>query len=74
MKLYYADESGNTGTDLDNPEQPTFVLGAINVTEKNWHTINDHFNRKKEEIFEKFNDIEIHTNEIFNPSKNQFFT
>lgn len=29
MYLMYADESGNTGTDYDNKEQPIFVLAGV---------------------------------------------
>ena len=29
MYLMYADESGNTGMDLDNKQQPIFVLAAL---------------------------------------------
>ena len=29
MYLLYADESGNTGTDLDNKQQPIFVLCSL---------------------------------------------
>ena len=73
MKLYYADESGNTGMDLDNKEQPIFVLGSICLEDKNWHEINNYFNKRKVEIFEKFQDIEIHTNEIFSPPRKSIF-
>jgi len=73
MYLLYADESGNTGIDLDNTNQPIFVLGAIFLEHKNWHKINDYFNTRKVEIFEKFKDIEIHTNEIFSPPKKSIF-
>ena len=73
MYLIYADESGNTGTDLDNPNQRIFVLGSLVLKDKDWHKINNYFNEKKVEIFEKFKDIEIHTNEIFSPPKKSIF-
>ena len=47
MYLMYADESGNTGTDYDNKEQPIFVLAGILVEDKKWHDINNCFNAKK---------------------------
>ena len=50
MYLLYADESGNTGTDLDNKQQPIFVLAGILVNDKNWHKINNKFNKGKIEI------------------------
>ena len=52
MKLIYADESGNTGIDLENTNQPIFVLGTVSLEHTNWHKINDYFNTRKVEIFE----------------------
>ena len=51
MYLMYADESGNTGTDYDNKEQPIFVLGSVSLEHTNWHKNNDYFNERKIEIF-----------------------
>jgi len=34
MYILYADESGNTGTDYDNKEQPIFVLGGLIVEDE----------------------------------------
>lgn len=73
MKLYYADESGNTGMDLDNSDQPIFVLGTIGLKDKNWHSINNYFNQRKVKIFEEFKNTEIHTSEIFNPPRKSIF-
>lgn len=39
MHLIYMDETGNTGTDLSNPEQPVFVLCALIVPEQCWQTL-----------------------------------
>lgn len=36
MHLVYLDESGNTGNNLADPEQPLFVLCAMVVPEGNW--------------------------------------
>lgn len=47
MYILYADESGNTGTDYDNKEQPIFVLGGLIIKDKKWHKINEVFNREK---------------------------
>lgn len=73
MYLMYADESGNTGTDYDNKDQPIFVLGSISLEYRNWHKINDYFNERKVEIFKEFKAIEIHTNEIFSPPRKSIF-
>lgn len=73
MYLLYADESGSTGTDYDNPTQPIFVLGSFVLEHTNWHKINNYFNKRKIEICENFKDIEIHTNEIFSPPRKSIF-
>lgn len=73
MYLMYADESGNTGIDYDNKQQPIFVLGTFFIEDNNWHKINNYFNKRKIEICSYFKDNEIHTNEIFNPPHNSIF-
>ena len=39
MYLIYFDESGNTGTNLADPQQPVFVLGALVVPESSWQAV-----------------------------------
>lgn len=73
MYILYADESGNTGTDYDNKEQPIFVLGGLIVEDKKWHKINAVFNREKIIISPLLEHIEIHANELFNSSKKSVF-
>ena len=36
MHFFYMDETGCTGADLNNPEQPVFVLGGISVRDEGW--------------------------------------
>lgn len=69
----YADESGSTGTDYDNKEQPIFVLAGVIVKDNNWHSINNHFNEEKTKIWNLFNENEIHTAEIFSPRRKSIF-
>lgn len=73
MYILYADESGNTGTDLDNREQPIFVLAGILIEDKKWHDINKYFNEEKIKILPILKDTEIHTSELFNSSKKSVF-
>ena len=74
MYLLYADESGSTGTDLDNKSQPYFVLAGVCVCDKDWHQINDYFEKEKIKIYPDFKDLEIHTNELFNSNpKSPFY-
>jgi len=73
MHLLYLDESGNTGTDYDNKQQPIFVLGGLIVDEKDWHYIDEDFKNKITKISPLFSEHEIHTNELFNSSKKSVF-
>jgi hypothetical protein len=38
MHLVYFDESGNSGNNLNDAEQPIFVLGALIVPETCWQS------------------------------------
>ncbi len=73
MYLIYIDESGSTGNDLDNKNQPFFVLSGICIEDKKWHTINDYFEQEKIKICSDLKNIEIHTNELFNSNPKSFF-
>lgn len=74
MYLLYLDESGSTGIDLDNTSQPFFVLAGVCVCDKDWHRVNDYFEKEKIKIFPDFNNLEIHTNELFNSNpKSPFY-
>jgi hypothetical protein len=39
MYLLYFDESGNSGNNLADPQQPVFVLGALVVSETSWQAV-----------------------------------
>lgn len=73
MRLLYVDESGSTGLDLDNKNQPYFILAGVCVEDKKWHKINDYFEKEKVKICPDFKNIEIHTNELFNTNKKSPF-
>ena len=40
MHFFYLDETGCTGADLHNREQPIFVIGGISVTDEGWRRTN----------------------------------
>lgn len=74
MYLMYVDESGSTGLDLENKNQPFFVLTGVHVSQNNWHPINDFFEQEKLKIYPNFKNIEIHATELFNSSpKSPFY-
>lgn len=70
MHFFYLDETGDTGNDFDNFQQPIFVLGGISVRDKSWLTtqgkyqkiISDYFNKRMPGNFE------IHCNELLSPN------
>jgi hypothetical protein len=43
MNLVYVDESGNTGLNLKDPQQPVFVLAAVIVPESKWFLLEKQF-------------------------------
>ena len=73
MFLMYIDESGSTGLDLDNKEQPYFVLTGVCVDAKDWHKINDYFEQEKIKICKELKNVEIHTNELYNSNPKSAF-
>lgn len=73
MYLMYADESGSTGTDYDNKQQPIFSLAGICVEDCMWHKINNEFENKKVEIYPEFKNNEIHATELFNAPRSSIY-
>lgn len=73
MYLMYADESGSTGTDYDNKQQPIFSLTGICVEDCKWHEINNKFEEEKIKIYSEFKNNEIHASELFNAPKSSTF-
>ncbi|HBE01780.1 MAG TPA: DUF3800 domain-containing protein, partial [Spirochaetia bacterium] len=39
MKLIYIDESGNTGNNFKDSQQPIFLLAAIILDERKWFAL-----------------------------------
>lgn len=39
MHLVYFDESGNSGNNLNDSDQPIFVLGGLIVPEADWQAV-----------------------------------
>ena len=73
MELLYLDESGSTGLDMDNKQQPYFVLAGVSIRDDKWHEVNDYFEQEKVKIYPDFLNIEIHTNELFNSNRKSPF-
>ncbi|MDX2109648.1 MAG: DUF3800 domain-containing protein [Verrucomicrobiota bacterium] len=67
MHLIYIDESGNTGTNLSDPQQPVFLLCALIVPEDRWLAVEQALVAELDKHFPgRPADFEVHTNEIIN--------
>ena len=68
--LAYFDESGNTGLDLKNAQQPIFALGALLVPASDWASIETELQFEKDRFFADLDEpIEIHTHKLVSGSK-----
>ncbi len=69
MQLIYFDETGNTGNNLDEVDQPIFVLGALVVPEADWMPLEAELLAAIEAHVPspRPNDFEIKGSEIHNP-------
>lgn len=45
MKLIYTDESGNTGLNLKDKQQPIFLLVCIIIDENQWFDLEDDYHK-----------------------------
>lgn len=70
MYLLYADESGNTGIDYDNPQQKVFTLAGLAIPDMDWYDLNNEIQKRKTNISIDLVNYEIHANDIFQSSKN----
>ncbi len=68
MILAYMDESGDTGTNFTDSQQPIFVLGSLLIQENNWKSLEEDYNKI---IANAFNgnipaDFELHASDLVN--------
>jgi hypothetical protein len=66
--LIYFDESGNTGNNLNDPQQPVFVLCALAVPESKWLQVELDLVAEIEKLFPapRSDDFEIHATDLMN--------
>lgn len=71
MHLIYLDESGNSGTNLTDPQQPVFVLGALVVPEDKWKPLEQNIADCVSDFFlhQVPDHFEIHATDIRNATK-----
>lgn len=70
MHFFYLDESGDTGTNLADPEQPIFVLGGVSVSDKKWNNTKERLDRIISDYFSGAvpTGFELHACELLSPS------
>src|SRR5262245_15847494 len=63
---YDLDETGDTGADLENVEQPIFVLGGVTVSDKSWRNATDAVQNIITDFFNGAvpNGFELHAHEL----------
>jgi len=65
MYLIYVDETGNTGTNLNDPEQPIFLLGALVISEEKWRPLEEELEACLEKYFpNRPNNFEVHASAL----------
>ena len=69
MYLVYLDESGNTGTNFTDTQQPVFALAALVIPEASWLRMETELENCIERHFPSPRplDFEVHANELVNP-------
>ncbi|MHA1813557.1 MAG: DUF3800 domain-containing protein, partial [Candidatus Thorarchaeota archaeon] len=69
MHFYYLDESGCTGCNLQDEEQPIFVLGGISVRDEGWNATQEALAKAVNQYFcgALPADFELHANELLSP-------
>ena len=76
MYFFYLDESGCSGSKLDDTREPIFVLGGVVVNDKKWNEANKLFVSAVERFFENDTpeDFELHAMDIFTKNGKGYFS
>ncbi|AOK48755.1 hypothetical protein WT60_09455 [Burkholderia sp. MSMB617WGS] len=70
MHFFYMDESGDTGPDLENEQQPIFVLAGLSVADKKWNNTKERLDKCLADYFDgKIPDnFELHSSKLLSPN------
>ena len=70
MHFFYLDESGDTGANLADPNQPIFVIGGISVRDEGWNTTQEYLAQIVSDYFGGNipNSFELHSKELLSPN------
>jgi hypothetical protein len=75
MHFFYVDESGDTGPNLDDVNQPIVVLGGISVRDEGWNSTQKALSEKLAAFFGGAvpANFELHAKDLLSPSGDGFF-
>lgn len=75
MHFFYMDESGDTGKNLSDPNQPVMVLGGIAVRDKAWNKTQEALRSIVDAFFggSTPSGFEFHSNDALSPNGDGFF-
>lgn len=70
MHFFYLDESGDTGANLADVNQPVFVLAGLSVADKKWNNTKESLDKIVSEYFKGTvpNQFELHATELLSPN------
>lgn len=70
MHFFYLDESGDTGSNLQDAQQPIFVLAGLSVADKKWNNTKERLDRIISDYFngDLPQGFEVHSNELLSPN------
>lgn len=70
MHFYYLDEAGCTGEDLNNGQQPIFVLGGVSVRDEGWNKTQEDFAKIITDYFGGHipDNFELHAEQLLSPN------
>jgi len=70
MHFFYLDESGDTGENLVDKNQPIFVLGGLSIADKKWNNTKESLDKIVKEYFAEAvpANFELHSTELLSPN------
>lgn len=75
MHFFYLDESGDSGRNLNTPDQPTMVLGGVSLRDEGWNKTHEEFTKIIKRWFEGSlpADFELHACDLLSPRGRKYF-
>lgn len=70
MHFFYLDEFGDTGRNLNDPNQPILVLGGINLRDEGWNQTQKKYNKIITDFFNNQipDNFELHADDLLSPT------